>query len=130
MPAEQWKNQPRFNSDIYAVGIIGIQAIAGLDIQDFFNDKKTGELVWRYATHDRPIFQISDRLEKILNKMVRYHFSDRYQSAADVLQDLRPLAKDAIASDNDAVSPPKPRLILPDGLSAGETILLTTSNPW
>ena len=130
MPAEQWKNQPKFNSDIYAVGIIGIQAIAGLDIQDFFNDKKTGELVWRYATHDRPIFQISDRLEKILNKMVRYHFSDRYQSAADVLQDLRPLAKDAIASDNDAVSPPKPRLILPDGLSAGETILLTTSNPW
>ncbi|MEG4292501.1 serine/threonine-protein kinase [Microcoleus sp. C2C3] len=42
MPAEQWKNQPRFNSDIYAVGIIGIQALAGLDIEDFFNDKKTG----------------------------------------------------------------------------------------
>ncbi|MBD1829366.1 bifunctional serine/threonine-protein kinase/ABC transporter substrate-binding protein [Microcoleus vaginatus GB1-A2] len=130
MPAEQWTNQPRFNSDIYAVGIIGIQAIAGLDIQDFFNDKKTGELVWRYATHDRPIFQISDRLEKILNKMVRYHFSDRYQSAADVLQHLRLLAKEAIASDNHPPPPPKPRLILGDGLSAGETILLSTSNPW
>ncbi|MEG5033494.1 bifunctional serine/threonine-protein kinase/ABC transporter substrate-binding protein [Microcoleus sp. AT3-D2] len=89
MPAEQWKNQPRFNSDIYAVGIIGIQAIAGLDIEDFFHDKKTGELVWHYSTDDRPMVQISDQLKKVLNKMVRYHFNDRYQSAAEVLQDLR-----------------------------------------
>jgi len=91
MPAEQWKNQPRFNSDIYAVGIIGIQAIAGLDIQEFFNDKKTGELVWHYSTDDRPMVQISDKLKKVLNKMVRYHFNDRYQSVAEVLQDLRSL---------------------------------------
>ncbi|EGK86075.1 serine/threonine protein kinase [Microcoleus vaginatus FGP-2] len=91
MPAEQWTNQPRFNSDIYAVGIIGIQAIAGLDIEDFFNDKKTGELVWHYSTDDRPMVQISDKLKKVLNKMVRYHFNDRYQSAAEVLQDLRAL---------------------------------------
>src|SRR4028118_294722 len=89
MPAEQWKNQPRFNSDIYAVGIIGIQAIAGLDIADFFNHQKTGELVWHYSTDDRPIVQISDNLKKVLNKMVRYHFNDRYQSAAEALQDLR-----------------------------------------
>src|SRR4028119_1400623 len=89
MPAEQWKNQPRFNSDIYAVGIIGIQAIAGLDIADFFNHQKTGELVWHYSTDDRPIVQISDKLKKVLNKMVRYHFNDRYQSAAEEIQDLR-----------------------------------------
>jgi serine/threonine protein kinase len=60
MPAEQWKNQPRFNSDIYAVGIIGIQAIAGLDIEDFLNHKRTGELVWHYSTDDRPMRQIND----------------------------------------------------------------------
>jgi serine/threonine protein kinase len=88
MPAEQWKNQPRFNSDIYAAGIIGIQAIAGLDIEDFFNDKKTGELVWHYSTEERPMVQISEKLKKVLNKMVRYHFNDRYQSVAEVLQDL------------------------------------------
>ena len=91
MPAEQWKNQPRFNSDIYAVGIIGIQAIAGLDIEDFLHHKKTGELVWHYSSDDRPMVQISDQLEKVLNKMVRYHFNDRYQSVAEVLQDLRSL---------------------------------------
>src|SRR4028118_865368 len=88
MPAEQWKNQPRFNSDIYAVGIIGIQAIAGLDIEDFFNHQRTGELVWHYSTYDRPMRKINSELENILNQMVRYHFNDRYQSAADVLKDL------------------------------------------
>ncbi|MEG3896838.1 MULTISPECIES: bifunctional serine/threonine-protein kinase/ABC transporter substrate-binding protein [unclassified Microcoleus] len=162
MPAEQWKNQPRFNSDIYAVGIIGIQAIAGLDIEELFNHKKTGELVWHYSTPDRPIVQISDKLQKVLNKMVRYHFNDRYQSAAEVLQDLRSLVVSpsppsrvqpprrrrnklrvmmpietleqvgveySIASDSRTPLASNPRLVLPDGLSAGEKILLTSSRP-
>ena len=149
MPAEQWKNQPKFNSDIYAVGIIGIQAIAGLDIEDIFHHKKTCESIWHYATPDRPIALLSDKLEKVLNKMVRYHFNDRYQSAAEVLQDLRSLtgsssppptvmlspqivtvaAECAIVNESSAHSPPNPRLILPDGLSAGETILFTNSDP-
>ncbi|WP_333276586.1 bifunctional serine/threonine-protein kinase/ABC transporter substrate-binding protein [Microcoleus sp. N9_B1] len=163
MPAEQWQNQPRFNSDIYAAGIIGIQAIAGLDIEDFLHHKKTGELVWHYSTGDRPIVQISDKLKKVLNKMVRYHFNDRYQSVADVLQDLRSLAESPspqsrvqqpprkrsrklrvilpiktatvaaeysmIASDSRTPLASNPRLVLPEGLSAGEKILLTSSRP-
>jgi eukaryotic-like serine/threonine-protein kinase len=145
MPAEQWKNHPRFNSDIYAAGIVAIQAIAGLDIEEIFTHKKNYELVWRYATHDRPIVQISDKLEKILNKMVRYHFEARYQSAADVLQDLREAKlsrrellpvetarvemENAIARDSRIPVPSNPRLVLPDGLSAGEKIILTSSRP-
>jgi len=107
MPAEQWKNQPRFNSDIYAAGIIGIQAIAGLDVEDFFHDKKTGELVWHYSSDDRPMLQISDQLEKVLNKMVRYHFNDRYQSVAEVLQDLREAKLSRRESLTALHSPPK-----------------------
>ncbi|MEG4579533.1 bifunctional serine/threonine-protein kinase/ABC transporter substrate-binding protein [Microcoleus sp. MON1_C5] len=144
MPAEQWKNQPRFNSDIYAVGIIGIQAIAGLDIEDFLNHKKTGELVWHYSTDDRPMVQISDKLEKVLNKMVRYHFNDRYQSAAEVLQDLRSVVLSpsppietatqvgveySITSDSRTPVSSNPGLVLPDNLSAGERILFTSSRP-
>ena len=158
MPAEQWKNQPRFNSDIYAVGIIGIQAIAGLDIADFFNHQKTGELVWHYSTDDRPIVQISDKLKKVLNKMVRYHFNDRYQSAADVLQDLRsltvlhspapkrrlfsrsifgllPLAVAGMAAGLAApiflhtITPKTCPLIQGDALSCGEEILVKTFSP-
>jgi eukaryotic-like serine/threonine-protein kinase len=162
MPAEQCKNQPKCNSDIYAAGIIGIQALTGLHIEDFFHDKETCELIWHYATPDRPIVQISDKLEKILNKMVRYDFKDRYQKVEEVLQDLRSLvasfsaqsrvqqpqgrgskklrvirpiktvtvpAKYAIVNDSRTPLHSNPRLILPDGLSAGEQILLTSSNP-
>jgi len=32
-------------------------------------------------------------LVSLLNKMVRYHFKDRYQSATEVLQALQPLAE-------------------------------------
>jgi ABC-type branched-subunit amino acid transport system substrate-binding protein/tRNA A-37 threonylcarbamoyl transferase component Bud32 len=144
MPAEQWKNQPRFNSDIYAVGIIGIQAIAGLDIEDFLHHKKTGELVWHYSTPDRPMREINSKLEEILNKMVRYHFNDRYQSAAEVLQHLRSVVVSpsppietarqvgveySIASDSRTPVGSNPRLVLPDNLSAGERILFTSSRP-
>ncbi|MEG4633338.1 bifunctional serine/threonine-protein kinase/ABC transporter substrate-binding protein [Microcoleus sp. AR_TQ3_B6] len=144
MPAEQWTNQPRFNSDIYAVGIIGIQAIAGLDIEDFLNHKKTGELVWHYSTHDRPMRKINSKLENILNQMVRYHFNDRYQSAAEVLQDLRSVVLSpsppietatqvgveySIASNSRTPVDSNPRLVLPDNLSAGERILFTSSRP-
>ncbi|MEG4125020.1 bifunctional serine/threonine-protein kinase/ABC transporter substrate-binding protein [Microcoleus sp. Pol14D5] len=158
MPAEQWKNQPRFNSDIYAAGIIGIQAIAGLDIADFFNHQKTGELVWHYSTDDRPMVQISDKLKKVLNKMVRYHFNDRYQSAAEVLQDLRaltglhspppkrrlfsrsifgllPLAVAGMTAGLAApiflrtITPKTCPLMQGDALSCGEEILVKTSSP-
>ncbi len=92
MPAEQWKNQPRFNSDIYAVGIIGIQAITGFDISELGHHTKAGELIWRYSKDGSSIVQISDNLINILNQMVRYDaFKERYQSAAEVLQDLRGL---------------------------------------
>ncbi len=145
MPAEQWKNQPRFNSDIYAAGIVGIQAIAGLDIADLCNHKPTCEIIWHYSTPNRESPQVSDDLRRILNKMVRYHFNDRYQSAADVLQDLRACElsrreslavetatveeEDAIARDSRIPVPSNLRLVLPNGLSGGEKILLTSSRP-
>jgi eukaryotic-like serine/threonine-protein kinase len=141
MPAEQWKNQPRFNSDIYAAGIVGIQAIAGLDIADLCNHKPTCEIIWHYSTPNRESPQVSDDLRRILNKMVRYHFNDRYQSAADVLQDLRTCelsrreslavetatveVKDAIARDSKTTTLPN----FPDGLSGGEKIIMTSSRP-
>ncbi|MEG4455114.1 bifunctional serine/threonine-protein kinase/ABC transporter substrate-binding protein [Microcoleus sp. N9_A1] len=154
MPAEQWKNQPRFNSDIYAAGIIGIQAIAGLEIEELLHDKKTGELVWHYSSDDRPMLQISAKLKKILNKMVCYHFNDRYQSAAKVLQDLLSLtalqsppkrtkylfgllalavttvtAGLATLSFLHIIKPPTCPLIQGDALSCGEEILVKTSEP-
>ncbi|MBU7584802.1 MAG: CHASE2 domain-containing protein [Nostoc sp. TH1S01] len=81
-PPEQFAGHPRLSSDIYALGMMGIQAITGILPQELQPDPDTGNIMWQ------PTTQISDELRIILDKMVRYHFSDRYQSATAVLQDL------------------------------------------
>ncbi len=82
-PPEQFIGYPRLNSDIYALGIIAIQAITGILPQELQPHADTGTIMWRQWA------QVSEELAVILDKMVRYHFSDRYQSAAAVLQDLK-----------------------------------------
>ncbi|MCC5608580.1 CHASE2 domain-containing serine/threonine-protein kinase [Nostoc sp. CHAB 5834] len=82
-PPEQFAGHPRLCSDIYALGMIAIQAITGIPPQDLHPDPETGNIMWRQTV------QVSEELAAILDKMVCYHFSDRYQSAAAVLQDLK-----------------------------------------
>ncbi len=82
-PPEQFAGHPRLCSDIYALGMIGIQAITGIPPQELHPDRETGNVMWRQTV------QVSEELAAILDKMVCYHFNDRYQSAAAVLQDLK-----------------------------------------
>ena len=85
MPNEQCAGNPRFNSDLYAVGMIGIQALTGLLPSQLTQDKSTGEIPWKHRA------QVSYALAGVLNKMVRYDFRDRYQSATEALQALQSL---------------------------------------
>lgn len=82
VPVEQLAGRPRFNSDIYAVGMVGIRALTGLEPTQLPEDFATGEILWR----EHAI--VSEPLATILDKMVRSHFSQRYSSAREVLQDL------------------------------------------
>ncbi|MBD2358254.1 serine/threonine protein kinase [Tolypothrix sp. FACHB-123] len=84
MPTEQAKGKPKLSSDIYAVGMIGIQALTGLKPEELQEDPETGEIIWRDKA------QVSDRLADILDKMVRERHNQRYQSAAEALQALIP----------------------------------------
>jgi serine/threonine-protein kinase len=85
MPSEQGAGRPQPNSDIYALGIIAIQALTQLYPTQLPNDPRTGELVWQ------PQAQVSPGLASIVSKMVRYDYRTRYQSAAEVLQVLNEL---------------------------------------
>ncbi|MBW4585795.1 protein kinase [Aetokthonos hydrillicola Thurmond2011] len=87
MPSEQTRRLPRPSSDIYAVGMMGIQALTGVYPHELQDDPNTGEVLWQ---HLKPI---SPELSDILTKMTRYHFKDRYQTVSEVLLDLRELAK-------------------------------------
>ncbi|MGK7875743.1 MAG: WG repeat-containing protein [Xenococcaceae cyanobacterium] len=82
MPIEQDNGHPKFCSDVYAVGIIAIEALTGIPPKKLPIDPNTLEVIWR----DRA--QVSDAFGDALTKMVRYYFNQRYQSAAEALQAL------------------------------------------
>jgi CHASE2 domain-containing sensor protein/predicted Ser/Thr protein kinase len=85
MPNEQSAGKPRFNSDIYALGIVAIQALTGLRPSKFKEDPNTSEIIWRNNAN------VSNNLANIIDRMVRYDFRVRYQSATEILQDLEEL---------------------------------------
>lgn len=85
MPNEQANSKPQLCSDIYAVGVIGIQALTGKLPHNFQEDITNGEIIWQREAN------VSDKLANVLTKMVRYNFSQRYQTAAEALQALTSL---------------------------------------
>ncbi|HLO50447.1 MAG TPA: tetratricopeptide repeat protein [Kamptonema sp.] len=83
MPIEHLGGRPRFNSDLYALGMTAIQAITGVVPLRLPRDSQTDEVVWRN------VVEVNEQLADILDKMVRSQYRDRYQSATEVLDDLR-----------------------------------------
>ena len=82
MPSEQAKGKPKLCSDIYAVGMIGIQALTGLIPEELQEDPNTGEVIWRDKA------QVSGALANVLDTMVCDRYNQRYQSATEALQAL------------------------------------------
>lgn len=85
MPTEQARGKPRPTSDLYALGIICIQALTGIPPLELPEDDE-GEIIWQSSAI------VSQSLAEILTRMTRYHFKDRYQSATDVLQALNKIS--------------------------------------
>jgi serine/threonine protein kinase len=84
-PPEQYAGHPSFSSDIYALGMIGIQALTGITPHQLPVSLETGDINWRHLAN------VSEEFGQILEKMVRYHFVERYQSVAVVLKELEGL---------------------------------------
>jgi eukaryotic-like serine/threonine-protein kinase len=75
--------QPRYASDLYALGVIGVQAVTGMHPSQMNSNPQTCELEWRdHAT-------TSDRFAAILSKLIQFHFNDRYANAGQVRQALK-----------------------------------------
>jgi serine/threonine protein kinase len=99
MPTEQARGKPRPTSDLYALGMICIQALTGTFPLDLEEDAE-GEIIWESLAN------VSPQLSHILTQMTRYHFKDRYQSATAVLQALNSLSDTSLPETN--VIPPQP----------------------
>lgn len=81
-PPEQFMGQPRLNSDIYALGMIAIQALTGTPAK-YLERGSTTELVWRHFA------ETTQELAAVLDKMVCFDFQKRYQSVEEVLYTLQ-----------------------------------------
>jgi serine/threonine protein kinase len=102
MPIEQASGNPRASSDLYSLGSIGIQALTGVNPYELANDDLTGELKWEHLTVANP------QLIAILQRMTRYHFKDRYLTAADALVAVRGLTNSPFTTASTYVQTIKP----------------------
>lgn len=88
MPLEQFQGNPKLNSDIYAVGMIAIQALTGVHPRELpmiknIDDINSGHFHWK------ELAKISQSFSKIIDKMILDDYHLRYQSAKEVLADLQ-----------------------------------------
>ncbi|MDZ8055819.1 MAG: CHASE2 domain-containing protein [Aulosira sp. ZfuVER01] len=95
-PAEQMSGQPALNSDIYALGMIGIQALTGIHPKVFRRDTNSGAVIiqvesqtnqqiWQYWWE---LAETTEEFARVLDKMVHLDFTQRYQSAIEVFNKL------------------------------------------
>lgn len=94
MPSEQLAGTPRFGSDIYAVGMVAIQALTGVPPRSLLPDPETHEMQWQHLAP-----QVSSALIAVLDRMIRYDFRARYPSAEVALAAVEELANHQINAD-------------------------------
>lgn len=82
VPPEQWKSNPQFNSDIFALGMVAIQCLTGIHPTKLLKEEDTDIPIWKNKV------KISQKLSSILDRMTDPDFKQRYQSAAEVLLEL------------------------------------------
>ncbi len=85
MPSEQAHGNPKLSSDIYAAGAIAIQFLTGINPHQMPKNPDTEEIIWQDKT------SVSPEFAKILDKMVKYDFRQRYSSAGETLQAIKEL---------------------------------------
>ncbi|MDX2243444.1 MAG: protein kinase [Leptolyngbyaceae cyanobacterium bins.302] len=97
---EQARGKAVFASDLYSLGVTCVNLLTKISPYDLF-DPSTDEWIWRKYL----VAPMSDQLGYILDRLLERAISRRYQSAAEVLQDLEGSSIAPIAQ-----SPPIPPL--------------------
>jgi tetratricopeptide (TPR) repeat protein len=89
LPVEQFNNNAQLSSDVYAVGMLAIQALTGLQPLQIPREPRTFQLLWRNKT------RVDDRLADVLDKMVQFQYTERYESAGEALHAIKSFANTA-----------------------------------
>ncbi|MEL7069704.1 MAG: serine/threonine-protein kinase [Cyanobacteria bacterium J06581_3] len=107
MPPEQIVGHPQFSSDIYAAGIIAIQALTGQLPSRLERNPNTGEIDWHHLSP-----QVRPPLKNLIDTMVRYDFRTRYNSASEALTALRSMLTETTSRVAAASSSPKTSTVM------------------
>ncbi|WYL95980.1 MAG: bifunctional serine/threonine-protein kinase/formylglycine-generating enzyme family protein [Gloeotrichia echinulata IR180] len=123
-PTEQMAGFPCHASDLYALGVtcvrlltqcLPVQNAYGL-IDDRLYDAMNAKWLWQERLQENGI-TISQDLSSILDKLLQHFPSDRYQTAAAVIDDLKTTATSAFEAQILAITqlilPPTPQKIQP-----------------
>jgi serine/threonine protein kinase len=102
MSPEQARGNPRPSSDLYALGVIGIQALSGKYPSELIEDDATGELQWQHFVQASPLMIAH------LSEMTRYHFRDRFTTASAALQALKNIDSEELTLPVPPQSLPQP----------------------
>lgn len=87
MPLEQFQGNPKPNSDIYAVGMIAIQALTGVHPRELPMIKNMDQ-VSSGSFHWKQLAKVDIEFTKVIDKMILDDYHLRYQSTTEVLADL------------------------------------------
>lgn len=120
MPVEQANGRAQPNSDVYALGMIAIQALTGLSPR-VLSDDDQGEWDWRSHAN------AGDELAAVLSKMVRYHHKQRYQSAAEAFEAVQAIEQPTQQGDRTVVQTALPyaQIDIPDTARDSDDTLST-----
>lgn len=119
MPLEQLAGNPNFSSDLYALGLIAIEALTGIKPLDLPKNS-TNEFLWAHKT------QLSPELEGFISKLVRFDFRQRYVSANEALAALNAIAAN-IGFFNSR--PPNAPVLTVQPIAANQNFQIPPNNP-
>ncbi len=86
-PIEQLRSGKAFPaSDLYSLGVTCLHLLTGIKPDELYDPMRGW--IWKERLAERGL-GVSDRLEHVLMKLTQDLVSNRYQSAAEVLQDLK-----------------------------------------
>lgn len=102
MATEQYEGNSKLASDLYAVGMVAIQAATGCRLNQL--GRTPHGLSWK----DKAI-NLNSQLKEFINKLTEWNYQDRYPSAQEALEALEALKSLPEPSPPPPPPPPKPR---------------------
>ncbi|MGG6269952.1 protein kinase domain-containing protein [Leptolyngbya sp. AN03gr2] len=119
-PTEQMQTGRAYpNSDLYALAVTAVVLLTGREPQDLFDENT---MTWRWQRY----VTVEPTFAQVLNRMLSYRVSDRFQSATEIMQVLQ---TPATIAPLPATPPPTNAQPPQTNVSRADTVAIGHQNP-